>query len=407
MPTASRRLVAAVLGATQTLSWASSYYLVAILAAPMASELGLATPTVFATFSGALAASALVGPWAGRLIDRHGGRPVLIGTNLLFALGLAALGTARDLPTLLAAWLLMGVAMGSGLYEAAFATLVRLYGQQSRNAITGVTLIAGFASTVGWPLSAWMEARYGWRGACFGWLVLHLAVGLPLNFWLPRSDGPARSPRKGEAGGRPDARAAKPSGSLATDPSARVPADRAPLTGALLAAVFAATWFVSTSMAAHFPRVIQTAGASLATAVAVGAMIGPAQVAGRLLEFGFLRRVHPLLSARLASLAHPLGVAALLLGGAAFAPAFGLLHGIGNGILTIAMATLPLALFGPQGYGARQGWLMLPARILQSLAPFLFGVALDQWAASALLLSAGLSLVSFGALALLRAPKTG
>src|SRR5690606_23751090 len=382
MPLASRRSVVAVLGTTQTLAWASSYYLVAILATPMATELGLATTTVFAVFSSALVASALVGPWAGRLIDRHGGRPVLIGTNLLFALGLAALGASRDLPTLVAAWLLIGVAMGSGLYEAAFATLVRLYGQESRNSITGITLIAGFASTVGWPLTAWMEARYGWRGACFGWVALHLAVGLPLNAWLPRAHRPpGASPKGGD--GR-DASTAAP----ATTRTAGMP--RNPLlTGALLATVFAAGWFTSTAMAAHFPRVVQATGASLAVAVAVGAMIGPAQVAGRLLEFGLLRRLHPLLSARLATLAHPLGVAALLLGGPMLAPVFGILHGLGNGILTIAMATLPLALFGSRGYGARQGWLMLPARILQSLAPFLFGIALGRWAASALLLSAG------------------
>lgn len=399
MALADRRAVTVALGTTQTLAWASSYYLAAILAAPMAKELGLATSTVFAAFSGALAASALVGPWSGRLIDRHGGRPVLIGTNLLFALALAAIGMARDLPTLIAAWLVMGIAMGSGLYEAAFATLVRLYGQQSRNAITGVTLLGGLASTVGWPLTAWMEARYGWRGACFGWVALHLMLGLPLNAWLPRA---GRRADPAQARGHATPSAAPPdAGSSASPPTSPV------LIGAVLATVFAAGWFVSTSMAAHFPRVIQAAGASLAVAVAVGAMIGPAQVAGRLLEFGLLRRMHPLLSARLATLAHPLGVAALLIGGPALAPVFGILHGMGNGILTIAMATLPLALFGSQGYGARQGWLMLPARILQALAPFLFGIALERWAASALLLSTALSLVAFGALALLRTPREG
>ena len=62
-------------------------------------------------------------------------------------------------------------------------------------------------------------------------------------------------------------------------------------------------------MAAHLPRLLQAGGATLATAVAVGALIGPAQVAGRLLEFGFLRHVHPLLSARLAALLHPIGAA--------------------------------------------------------------------------------------------------
>jgi hypothetical protein len=137
-------------------------------------------------------------------------------------------------------------------------------------------------------------------------------------------------------------------------------------------------------------------------AVAVGALIGPAQVAGRLLEFGLLRRVHPLLSARLATLAHPAGVLALLLAGPAMAPVFAVLHGAGNGILTIAKGTLPLALFGPQGYGERQGWLMVPARVAQAAAPVVFGLALEAWGARALWLSAGLGLGAFAALIALR-----
>src|SRR5690606_21424774 len=260
-----RPAVVAALGTAQTLAWASSYYLAAILAAPIAAELGIATPTVFAAFSGAMVVSAIVGPWAGRLIDRHGGRPVLVGTNLVFASGLAMLGLADSVVGMVAAWLLLGVGMGSGLYEAAFATLVRLYGQQSRAAITGITLIAGFASTVGWPLTAWMEAHFGWRGACFGWVFLHFVVGLPLNAWLPRAKHEPPASRT-EAGGRIPA-----SSPETVTPSA---GPRNPvLTAALLATVFAAGWFTSTAMAAHFPRVVQAAGASLAVAIAVGAMI--------------------------------------------------------------------------------------------------------------------------------------
>jgi len=392
MTSANRVGIVAALGTAQTLSWASSYYLVAILAAPMARDLGTGVPTVFAAFSGALIVSALIGPRAGRAIDRHGGRSVLMATSVLFALGLAALGLAHDPWTLFAAWALMGLAMGSGLYEAAFATLVRLYGQDARGAITGVTLVAGFASTVGWPLSAWMEARYGWRTACFGWSVLHLVVGLPLYAWLPRTpSAPATDAGSPAAGAQPGTAAARPP-------------ERLRWAAVLLAAVFAASWFVATAMASHLPRVIQAAGASLAVAVAVGALVGPAQVAGRLLEFGFLRRVHPLYAARLAILAHPVAVLTLLLGGAAFAPVFGVVHGLGNGIMTIAMATLPLALFGSVGYGARQGWLMMPARGLQALAPWLFGMALDGIGVGALWLTCGLSLLACAALMTLRPP---
>ena len=384
-----RTRVVAALGTAQTLSWASSYYLPAVLAAPMARDLGVDPPFVFAAFSLALAVTALVGPWSGREIDRRGGRPVLMATNGLFAAGLVALGCAQGPIGLLAAWALLGLAMGAGLYEAAFATLVRLYGSDARNSITGITLIAGFASTVGWPLSAWMATRYGWRGACFGWAALHLLLGLPLNAWVR---GPAAAP---------DAAAASASG------SAPAPADAAPPapprhTGALVAFVFAATWFTSTAMASHLPGLLQAAGASLAVAVGVGTLIGPAQVAGRLLEFGVLRRLHPLWSTRMATLGHPIGAALLLLGGPVFAPVFALLHGAGNGILTIAKGTLPLALFGPQGYGARQGWLMLPSRVAQAVAPFAFGLALQAWGAHALWLTIGLVLAASAALLLLR-----
>jgi len=382
----SIRTVAA-LGTAQTLAWASSYYLPAMLAAPMARDLGVSTPTVFAAFSLALIVAALVGPWSGHLIDRHGGRPVLMATNLVFAAGLLALAFAQGSLALFAAWVVIGAAMGAGLYEAAFASLVYLYRQRARNVITGITLIAGFASTVGWPLTALLEVQFGWRGACMVWAALHILLGLPLNALLPRS------------------RLESPPASSSVGQAAQVPAEtgtqRPVFTAALLALVFSLTWFISTAMAAHLPRLVQSAGATLAVAVGVGALVGPAQVGGRLLEFGVLRHVHPLLSARLAALAHPLGVIALMTLGAPAAALFAILHGAGNGILTIAKGTLPLVFFGAHGYGARQGWLMLPARAAQAFAPFVFGIAVDRWGAGALWLSGALGLIAFVALLLL------
>lgn len=360
----ARHWVVVRLGTAQTLAWASSYYLPALLAQPMARDLGVGTSTIFAAFSLALVVSALLGPLAGHAIDRHGGRPVLLGTNLLFAAGLGALALAQGPVGLFAAWALIGIAMGSGLYEAAFATLVRLYGQGARGAITGITLVAGFASTVGWPLTAWMEATWDWRGACAGWAALHLLLGLPLNAWLPR----ARLRPAPPAPAPPD---------LATPPEAPVPHARR--TALLLSFVFAATWFTSTAMAAHLPRLLQSQGLPLQAAVAAAALVGPAQVAARLLEFGLLRRMHPLASARLAALAHPTGALLLAWAGGAGSVAFTLLHGAGNGILTIAKGTLPLVLFGSLGYGLRQGMLMVPARVAQAFAPLLFGLLLDHW----------------------------
>jgi hypothetical protein len=176
-------------------------------------------------------------------------------------------------------------------------------------------------------------------------------------------------------------------------------------TAAVLSLVFTLTWFVSTGMAAHLPTLMQAAGGTLALAVAVGALVGPAQVAGRLFEFTFLRRISPLAVARAATLGHPIGALLLWFLGAPAAAAFAILHGLGNGILTIAKGTLPLALFGAGGYGARQGWIALPGRALQGLAPWLFGLALERWGAGALWLSAALGLAACAALLCLRLPR--
>ena len=379
------------LGSAQTLAWASSYYLPAMLAAPMARDLGIGTPTVFAVFSLALMVSAFTGPASGRVIDRHGGRAVLMGSNVLFVLGLAGLGLAQGPVSLVLSWVLLGVAMGGGLYDAAFASLVRLYGRDSRQAITGITLIAGFASTVGWPLSSLLEVQLGWRGACFSWAALHLLLGLPLNASLPRLAAPVQ-------GAEPVAE-----GSTAAPPEVSARPGRA--TAPLLALLFSMLGFVSTSMAAHLPGLLQAGGATLAVAVLAGALIGPAQVAARVVEFSVLRRFSPLLSARAAALTHPAGALLLLAVGPAAALPFAILHGTGNGLLTIVRGTLPLALFGAAGYGARQGWIALPGRVLGGLSPWLFGLALERFGARALWLSSGMCLTAFTCLLLLRLPR--
>ena len=380
-PPGSTRVVL-VLGTAQTLAWASSYYVPAILAVPMARDLGIPTSWVFGAFSAALVLSALLGPAVGRAIDVRGGRGVLAISNLVLATGLLLLATAPGPAVMVAGWLVLGIGMAMGLYDAAFATLAGLYGREARGPITGITLLAGFASTVGWPLSALMEDSFGWRGACAGWAGLHLLLGLPLNRLLvPPAPPPERLAAQAQAEDRPPPRFAMP----------------------LLAFAFAGTWFVTGAMAAHLPQLLQATGATPALAIAAAALIGPAQVAARVAEFGLLRHFHPLVSARLATLGHPLGVAALALFGGPAAAAFAVLHGMGNGVLTIAKGTLPLAVFGPGDYGARQGLLGAPARMLQAAAPFLFGLVLEGAGVQvALALTTACSLLALVALLLLR-----
>jgi predicted MFS family arabinose efflux permease len=376
----STRIVLKV-GTAQTLAWASTYYLPAILAVPIARDLDVETATVFAAFSVGLVISAIFGPYAGRLIDRTGGGSILALANLILAFGLALLGLATGVVGLFVAWIFLGIGMAAGLYEAAFAYLVKLYGRNARNAITGITLIAGFASTIGWPLTTMLEAAVGWRYTCFIWAILQLLVALPLNLLLPKVV-------EASADAKSELASMYSVGSSTASTKQAV----------LLAIVFAITWFISTAMAAHLPTLLKAAGATVALAVTAGALIGPAQVAGRLLEFGILRRLHPLLSARLAALCHPMGAVILVIAGAPAVIVFALMHGAGNGILTIAKGTLPLALFGPQGYGERQGLLMVPARIAQALAPWLFGLLMSYLGVEVLWVSAGLGLSALLAL---------
>ena len=367
------------LGTTQTLAWASSYYLPAILADPIGRDLGVSSNWIFAAFSASLVISAMLGPRVGRQIDLVGGRSVLSISNLTLAAGLALLGAATSIPMLVAAWLVLGVGMGLGLYDAAFAALGRIYGDAARRSITGITLFAGFASTVGWPLTAWGLESIGWRNTCFAWALAHILIGLPVNFFM-----------------LPAVKGAKAAIGASTKP--HIPIDRSMI---LLAFTFATAWSVTGAMAAHMPRILEAAGATTVQAVAAGALFGPAQVLARIIEASFLSRYHPLLSTRLACLTHPIGAAILALAGGGAASVFAIFFGLGNGILTIARGTLPLAIFGSQNYGYRLGIIGAPARMAQAAAPLAFGLLIDSVGSWVLIVTSALSLSAFVALSLL------
>ena len=373
------------LGITQTIAWASSYYLPAILAQPIAADLGVTPSVIYGALTFALVIAGLLGPRVGHAIDRLGGRELLCVSNLVFVAGLVILGLAHGLVALAAAWLLLGVGMGLGLYEAAFATLTRFYGTEARSAITGITLIAGFASTVGWPVTTLLDAHYGWRAACLFWAVVHMVLALPLNFWLPRLSASHSVAAAIDAPGLPD---------KAAETRAMI----------LIAYVFAATGFVSVGLSATLPTLMQQLGATPAAALVSAALVGPAQVLARLIEASLLKRMHPLTSTRLATVMHPIGAALIALGGPIIAPAFTILYGAGNGILTIARGTLPLAVFGPVGFGHRVGLLAVPARVSGAVAPLVIGLLMQSVGANVLWISAGLSMSACAALYLMRPP---
>ncbi|MBX9590933.1 MAG: MFS transporter [Hyphomonadaceae bacterium] len=386
---AGRLRVVLALGTAETLIWASTYYLPAILAVPMARDLGVPNAWLFGAVTAALLVMGAAGPLIGREIDRRGGRIVLAWGNVVVAGGLILLAVSQGMVSLAAAWLVLGVGMAMSLYDAAFAALAGIYGRAARGPITGITLFGGFASTIGWPISAAVEAAYGWRSVCVLWAVVNLTICLPLNMLLP----------KPQAGAAAAAQASTATEDVSTDRHTR----RAIW---LLALMFSVAWFVGGAMATHLPRLLQEMGATTTAAIAAGALIGPAQVAARLVEFGLFRNLHPLISGRIAVAMHPIGGLVLVLVGGPAAAAFAVLHGAGNGLLTIVRGTLPLALFGSTAYGLRQGLLGAPARLTQATSPFLFGLVLDTSPMLAIALSSLLMLIALACLLMLRARGT-
>jgi predicted MFS family arabinose efflux permease len=372
--------VICALGVVQILAWGSTYYIPAVLAEPIARDTGWSLAWIVGGLSIGLLVAAIVSPRVGAAIQRHGGRPVLAMAALLLATGLAVLGLAPTLPVFLAGWLILGLGMGCGLYDPAYATLGRLYGSEARSAITALTLVGGFSSTVCWPLSAFLVAHIGWRGTCFAYAGLHLAVTLPLVLALIPSAPPRAVPETGRA--RPV-----------------VPLEawqaRAVL---LMAGILVLGGTIMALVSVHLLTLLQARGMTLAAAVAYGGLIGPSQVTARLIEIANRGRHHPLWTLTAAFALVGLGLVLL----ASHGPVIGLalaIYGAGNGVYSIARGTVPLVLFGPEHYAGLVGRLARPGLVAQALAPPLGAFLLVRigpdalWGLLALLAAVNLGLI--------------
>jgi len=362
----SRQRTIAALGIIQILAWGSSYYLLAVLAGPIARDTGWPYSWVIAGVSLGLLLAGAVSIRVGRTIEEYGGRRVLAASALLLAAGLVVMAVAPGVPIYLAAWLLLGAGMGAGLYDAAFSTLGRLFGAQARISITQLTLWGGFASTMCWPLSAWLVEAVGWRGACLAYAGLHLTVTLPLAlFAIPREARQQPLPRPAYAAAL----------------SREAPANRTLMVW-LLAAILTVAGVIAAIWSVHLITILQAGGVGLASAVALGALVGPAQVGARVLEMALGGRHHPIWTLVVAALLIAAGLALLWAGGGLLAVAL-IAYGAGNGIWSIARGTLPLSLFGPSGYAVLMGRLAMPSLFAQALAPWVGAVLLSRLGAHA------------------------
>ena len=348
-----RWLVVSALGIMQIFAWGGSFYLLTIISGPITTDTGWPLPWIIGSLSAGLLVAGMVSPAAGRAIDKRGGRFVLALSSPLLAAGLVVIGFAQSLPVFIAGWLVMGLGMGSGLYDAAFSTLGQIYRTRARTAITALTLWGGFSSTVSWPLTAWLVDQVGWRGACFAYAGIQLFVCLPLVLTL----------------------IPQPTGNAPIEDAEAVASD-APLTRTqhrqffLLALAFMTAGTTFSILTIHLLVLLQAQGVTLESAVLLGTLIGPAQVAGRIIEMSNRGRHHPLWTLTAAIMLIASGLVLLATGFAVIGVAL-ILYGAGNGIFSIARGTVPLALFGPDRYAIVMGRLARPALLAQALAPVL------------------------------------
>jgi predicted MFS family arabinose efflux permease len=301
----------------------------------------------------------LIAPRVGAVIDRRGGRPVLALSSLLYASGLATIGLAPNIAVYLLGWVVLGGGMGTGLYDAVFAALGKLYGSEARTPITNLTLFGGFASTVCWPLSAYLVQRFGWREACLTYAAIQIAISLPVHLLaLPR-------------GRRIDAAQPRPPASAVRLQSG----ERAVF--AILAAVVTIGATILAIVGTHLLPLLQARGVDLAVAVALGTIIGPAQVGARVVEMLAGRHYHPVWTMIASAVLVAIAAVMLFTGLPMLALAIAL-YGAGNGIGTVARGSLPLALFGADRYPVLMGRLALPILIAMAVSPYVGGLAFRQ-----------------------------
>lgn len=359
------------LGLAQITAWGTSYYCLGVLAGPIAADTGWSRSHVYFGFTLALLAMGMVSTWTGRAIDRHGARGVMSVGTLLVSAGLLALARVQSEAAYLAVWIFLGVGMRLCLYDAAFAALVQVVPSRGRRAISYLTLFGAFASTVFWVIGHFLDEALGWRDTLVIFAAINLAVCLPLNWY--------------GLGRREAADALRPS----EDPArAR---DGPPLEGrartlamVLFALVMSLNAFVFGVISVQLVPLLEGAGLATATAVWIASMKGVAQFGGRVIEIVFGRNLHAITVARIAIGVVPIAFALLYLssGQIAIIVAFTLFMGASQGVITIVRGAVPLALFGPNGYGAVLGMLATPILLVTAASPTFFAVVIERWGRS-------------------------
>ncbi|TWD45940.1 putative MFS family arabinose efflux permease [Agrobacterium vitis] len=350
------------LGLTQIIGYGTLYYSFSILAPDMARDLNWSTEWIFAALSAALLLGGLSAPVLGRAIDHFGAGRVMTAGSAIAATALVACAYAPGKAGFITALIVIEVAANLVQYGAAFALLVQASPRTAQRSITYLTLIAGFASTIFWPITTLLHNHLSWQNVYLVFAGLNLLICLPLHAWL--SYGLARG------------KAQKHSSTAQTIEGCLTPESR-PFGFMLMVVGFSLQSLVSAAILVHMVPLLSGLGLG-ATAAIVGTVFGPAQVLSRFTNMVLGGNLPPLTLATVAAALIPGGVLILILSAPSVtgAMAFALVFGLGSGLFSIVTGTLPLMLFGSDGYGRLQGKVMAARLTVSATAPFALAFAI-------------------------------
>ena len=349
------------LGLTQIMGYGTLLYSYAVLLPLMGDELGLGLSDVFGMLSIGFFFGGFSAILAGFAVDRIGGRWVMSLGSVASAGGLWGLSQVTGPIGLTVAILLTQMAAMFVLYDVAFASIAKLRpGQAAQSAISGITLFGGVASTIYWPLTLALSNLYGWQVTWQIHAASVLLICVPAHWFSLSAESRISAPL--------DICKREP----VTWPPLQGPSRRPAMIWMVLSFTFSG--YIMGALMSLWVSSVEALGHSAAVAVTAGALIGPAKTAGRFFELIFGRALHPLITSFISLGLMTLGFSILLGFGATFAGlmVFAVFYGMGDGIKTITMGTLPLALFGPEGFGARLGWIAFIRMSVNSSSPFLF-----------------------------------
>ena len=353
-----------ILGLGQVLLWGGSYFLLGILGKSIINDLKISNQFLYGTLSFSILISGLVSPYVGKYINNKDKNYILLFSGILMGIGLLLMAISTEKILFVLSWIIIGFAMGGGLYDALFASLGRKYGKNAPQSIIQVTLVSGFTTTLVWPLLTFLLHNFGWRNACIIYAVLLIVTIFPMHYFSifkfkPKEIKTSQTVKKQEVEFKKDG------------------------TFYLLLLNFSIGTFLMTGIYLHLIDILVSYHITMVEAVSIGALLGPSQVGIRFLDM-ILPKKTPIKAAIISATTILLGLLFLSFG-AKIAFLGVVLFGLGNGLRSILRGTLPLWIYGQDSYATIIGKLARLPLIAQALTPIVSGYVVAYFGLNAFL----------------------